>query len=93
MIKVKKTKYAGYFISDTGTVYSIRSGFLKEYKFKKNPDGYIAGKFSVEGKLFYTSAHRLVAESWIENPLGKPQVNHKDGNKLNNHVSNLEWVT
>lgn len=44
------------------------------------------------GGGFKRDVHRLVAETYIPNPLGLPCVNHKDGNKRNNHVDNLEWV-
>lgn len=54
-----------------------------------NGKGYL--RVSIGGKLMFV--HRLVAQKYIPNPEGKEQVNHKDGNKLNNCVKNLEWMT
>lgn len=55
--------------------------------------GYLAVSLSKDGKRRFRLLHRLVAEAFIPNPDGKPQVNHKDRVKTNNCIDNLEWVT
>lgn len=89
---MKETKYSGYFVDKKGNVYSSKAnkGHLFKQKIpQKSNSGYLY--VSINNKMVYI--HRLVAETFIENPENKPQVNHKDFNKENNCVENLEWVT
>jgi len=53
--------------------------------------GYLSVSTSINGKRGLKQVHRLVAETFIPNPHNLPQVNHKDGNRMNNNASNLEW--
>ena len=57
------------------------------------PNGYYRVSFSINRKRKQFYVHRLIAEHFIPNPDNLPQVNHIDGNKLNNSLDNLEWVT
>lgn len=57
----------------------------------QNEYGYVV--LSKNNKIQHFYVHRLVAEYFVPNPEDKPYVNHKDGNKRNNNVENLEWVT
>lgn len=64
------------------------SRILSAYKRK---DGYLDISLSKNGERKVCLIHRIVATAFLENSTGLPIVNHKDGNKSNNHISNLEW--
>lgn len=86
--KFKDTKYA---ISNLGNVYSeYTDKLLKPFP---NNQGYLNVDVRVDGLKQYIPVHRMVAIAFIPNPENKPFVNHIDGNKQNNVVTNLEWVT
>lgn len=80
-----------YQISNYGKIKSKYYDRLRGYIL--NQAGYCVLQICVKGKRRGLSLHRLVAEHFIPNPDNKPEVNHKDFNKENNHVNNLEWVT
>lgn len=84
---MKTLSLSDYTITENGEIINNRNG--KKLKPQPNGKGYL--RVSIGGKLQFI--HRLVAEKYIPNPENKPQVNHKDGNKLNNSVDNLEWVS
>lgn len=86
---MKKIKDHEYYVTKDGKVISARTG--KEMCQWIDNVGYKQCNLYKDGKKKYVRVHRLIAEAFIPNPLNLPQINHKDGNKLNNNVDNLEW--
>lgn len=82
-----------YFVSSSGRIISVMRGTPKELKGSINGQGYRQVALKKGGLQVMCAVHRLVAEAFIPNPYGKPCVNHRDFNRLNNKVENLEWVT
>lgn len=87
MIEIEKD----YFVDKEGKVYSKRKfNLLTELKQSKTGHGgYAKVRINLKNKF----VHRLVAIAYLDNSEKKETVNHKDGNKLNNNIDNLEWNT
>lgn len=79
-----------YLVSDSGDVVSVTRGLKIP---QVNEDGYLRVQLCKGGVQKNYYVHRLVAEAFIENPQGLPIINHRDENKMNNVVDNLEWCT
>ena len=84
-----------YSISNTGRVLSVprkgtKGGIIKPIVDRK---GYLYVNLRKQGTRKIGKVHRIVAKAFIPNPQSLPEVNHKDENKKNNNVSNLEWCT
>lgn len=78
-----------YDVSDTGLIFSYKTNRLLGCGLTTHGYKQVALNTGHESK--FCQVHRLVAEAFIPNPNDLPQVNHRDGDKTNNHVSNLEW--
>ena len=76
-----------YEVTEHGKIINKTTGYI--LKPKHNATGYCYVRLGGKNYLI----HRLVAQKYIPNPDNKPQINHKDGNKDNNDITNLEWVT
>jgi len=82
--------YEGYYeVSNTGKIKSVRNNII--LKVGLNPAGYEHVNLQIEGKIETGMIHRIVAETFLQKTA--KYVNHKDSNKRNNNVENLEWVT
>lgn len=85
--------YCNFYISNVGKLKNVKTGTY--YKLSVSQSGYFGVCVSLGSKNHrkMIKIHKAVAETFIPNPNNLPCVNHKDGNKLNNSVDNLEWCT
>lgn len=85
-----------YEVSTGGKVRCLNfnhTGKPRILKLRKRRDGYLLVDLCKDGNRKSTYVHRLVAEAFIPNPQNLDTVNHRDEDKTNNNVSNLEWMT
>lgn len=86
--------FAGYYININGEVFSTKHyNKLTKMVLREDKDGYYEVGMYKNKKRYFRRVHRLVLEAFSSNPNNLTQVNHKDGNKKNNNIDNLEWCT
>lgn len=90
----KVVGYDDYYVTNDGRVWTNkRKNGIERFMKQRNMDGYMHVVLYKDGKYKNCCVHRLVAQAYIPNPDNKPYINHIDGNRANNNVSNLEWCT
>lgn len=82
-----------YFVDINGVVYSSAQGKIKVLKPNLHPEGYLQVILMIDKQRKAFLIHRLVALTFLDKQEGKPFINHKDCNKMNNHIDNLEWCS
>lgn len=87
----KIENYNDYEISNLGNIKSLKNGIQKILKPSKSSSGYLQIVLCKNGKTKSHFIHKLVAKAFIKNVNNYTEVNHKDENKQNNYVENLEW--
>lgn len=85
--------FPDYSITNTGRVFSTKGKEKRELKTARSPEGYLKVGLSLNGKGTTISVHKLVATHFIPNRKNYDIINHKNGNKSDNNVKNLEWTT
>ena len=85
--------FSGYEISDHGRVKNIKKGFICKLTLDKSTGYMVVNLRGDDGFRHVKKVHTLVARAFIPNPENKRVVNHKDTDKTNNNVWNLEWAT
>lgn len=90
-IEVSMKDFFGYKVKENGEVYSKKTGKLMRPA--NNKKGYLIHNLRINGKSKCIAVHRIVALCYIPNPDNLSDVDHIDGDRKNNHVSNLRWLS
>jgi hypothetical protein len=90
---IKDSDFCDYYITKSGKIFSNYSGYFKKIKTAISNSGYELVHVTINGLCLNRTVHRLVAQTFINNPNNKTEVNHINGIKTDNRVENLEWVT
>lgn len=84
-----------YLVSDDGQILGWYKGHHTRRKLKQSISkcGYAMQKVNIGGKMINKGIHRIMAETFLPNPLGLTDVDHINGDKLDNRLENLQWLT